>query len=649
MRAELCVYAGCAIGLLMLPGLPGRAQEAARYRMEGVVTEAGTQRPIAGATVQVLIESGRDLSEKLLSAKTDDSGKYAISVPIGHGAAWNLLPPAGYAPVKTYDVEPFATTVDQPVFRKDYQVRKGIAWPVIVRTDAAAPLPKTYVSGGQQQPGEYVSAYSVLEGTGRGVLTLFDIGGKFDLRCADEQRTLIAPEPMSVAAAKGFRTDQVKAVQPLASGAELRDAAGLTATVVGASVEVNGEQATLVIPVRVREALDRGVLVGRVVDGNDKAIGGATVRGIGGATVRAALHGGGSSATSEFIATTDATGAFRLYLPDLQTDFMVSLVVTAAGYGGLDTEPRKYDFAKSKEADIGEIKLAPAASIPIRIVGPNGEPLVGAILEPTGSYAMRAEIVRSGPDGLCTLKNLTPGVHAFAARFGSLASGGKVPVAAGDNELLVVKLAPPRPARSAEAEKRTPALAKGTAAPEWEIAVWTDGKPRRLADYRGQVVVLDFWGVWCGPCINSIPAMKQLHERFADKEVVFLGIHTAGTDMSLIQRLLKQQDWKATTGLDVGDDIVTGKTVQAFAVHGFPTVVVIDRQGKIAFNSGDVPENKEQFMKQMEQLVTELGFPWPLDEDVTKEELQARLIKLNVAMFSREIERALNSQPQRDN
>jgi len=165
----------------------------------------------------------------------------------------------------------------------------------------------------------------------------------------------------------------------------------------------------------------------------------------------------------------------------------------------------------------------------------------------------------------------------------------------------------------------------------------------RLTDYRGKVVVLDFWGVWCGPCINSIPAMKQLHDRYAERDVVFFGIHSAGTDMTLVKRLLKQQEWNAITGLDVGDDIVTGKTVQSFAIRGFPTVIIVDRQGKVAYNSGDIPADREKFMKEMERFVKEAGLPWPLDEGVTKEELQERLTKLNVVLFSREIDRALEA------
>ena len=142
-----------------------------------------------------------------------------------------------------------------------------------------------------------------------------------------------------------------------------------------------------------------------------------------------------------------------------------------------------------------------------------------------------------------------------------------------------------------------------------------------------------------------IPAAKQLHEHYKDKDVAFLAIHTAGTDLSLVNRLMKQQEWSVATGLDKGDDIVSGLTIQAFGVQGFPTIMVIDRQGKIAFNSGIEPENRESAIKEIETLAKSIGLPWPVDKDgdkdVEKDVLHDRLTKLQFAMFSREIDKAL--------
>jgi thiol-disulfide isomerase/thioredoxin len=66
----------------------------------------------------------------------------------------------------------------------------------------------------------------------------------------------------------------------------------------------------------------------------------------------------------------------------------------------------------------------------------------------------------------------------------------------------------------------------GQRAPEFrQIKAWKNGGPVRLEDLRGKVVVLDFWGYWCGPCLGSMPRLMALHDKYEDKGLVIIAVH----------------------------------------------------------------------------------------------------------------------------
>jgi thiol-disulfide isomerase/thioredoxin len=171
----------------------------------------------------------------------------------------------------------------------------------------------------------------------------------------------------------------------------------------------------------------------------------------------------------------------------------------------------------------------------------------------------------------------------------------------------------------------------------------SNGKQRRLAGYRGKVVLLDFWGIWCTPCIHAIPAMKQLHQRYQDDEVVFFSIHTGGSDMAMVKRMVKQYQWQTMVGLDVRTDIASGETTRRYAIQGYPTLIVIDRAGVVTFNSGDIPADRDAFMREMQERAAAIGLPWPIEKDATDEEVIERMTKLQAETWGRMIDQALKT------
>lgn len=68
-------------------------------------------------------------------------------------------------------------------------------------------------------------------------------------------------------------------------------------------------------------------------------------------------------------------------------------------------------------------------------------------------------------------------------------------------------------------------LALGGPAPDWKL-IDPVGRVHSLSDYRGKVVVLDFWATWCGPCIRAMPGLQKIHQQYLDRGVVVFGINT---------------------------------------------------------------------------------------------------------------------------
>jgi thiol-disulfide isomerase/thioredoxin len=108
-----------------------------------------------------------------------------------------------------------------------------------------------------------------------------------------------------------------------------------------------------------------------------------------------------------------------------------------------------------------------------------------------------------------------------------------------------------------------------------------DGEQVSLADYRGQVVVVNVWGSWCPPCRTEAPLLARLARQLEGRDVVFLGINTRDSDPS--QALAFERTF------DVPYDSVydpDGRALLAFSgtlpPSAIPSTVVVDGQGRVA-------------------------------------------------------------------
>ncbi len=137
----------------------------------------------------------------------------------------------------------------------------------------------------------------------------------------------------------------------------------------------------------------------------------------------------------------------------------------------------------------------------------------------------------------------------------------------------------------------------GKPAPDLQqIKAWKNGDPTTLADLRGRVVLLDFWGVWCGPCIRGMPALMDVHDDYANRGLVVVAVHDDSVDsLEELERKLepiREQHWNGRElpfliALDGGGPTrilgmeleVRGATTAAYGITKFPTLLLMDKQG----------------------------------------------------------------------
>ncbi len=153
----------------------------------------------------------------------------------------------------------------------------------------------------------------------------------------------------------------------------------------------------------------------------------------------------------------------------------------------------------------------------------------------------------------------------------------------------------------------------GKPAPELRgIVEWGYGEPTTLAALRGKIVILDFWGFWCGPCLAAMPKLMKIHDAFPDGDVVILAIHD-GTLQNLAQlqeRIDKprRESWDGRqfpfrVAIAGRQSQTEGAEVQAncqavadYGITAFPTTLLIDKQGNVvgALNIHDIDAARKQ-------------------------------------------------------
>lgn len=127
-----------------------------------------------------------------------------------------------------------------------------------------------------------------------------------------------------------------------------------------------------------------------------------------------------------------------------------------------------------------------------------------------------------------------------------------------------------------------------------------DGKTVHLSDYKGKVVLLDFWATTCGPCRLEMPWFENLQRTRKDKGFEVLGISVGEDTWAEVKPFLARM--KVNYRIVMGDDAVT----HAYGdVDAIPTTLLIDKQGKIAAVHVGVDSGPEDFAASVDTLLRE--------------------------------------------
>lgn len=142
-------------------------------------------------------------------------------------------------------------------------------------------------------------------------------------------------------------------------------------------------------------------------------------------------------------------------------------------------------------------------------------------------------------------------------------------------------------------------VTQAAAAPDFTLKS-LEGSNLRLAEQRGDIIVLNFWASWCGPCLQEMPALDALAAKYAP-----LGVQVWGVNVESDNRVA--QAYLQRTKVDfpiLFDD--QNEVSKAYQVQAMPTTVIIDKDGQIrALHRGYKPGYEQKYEEDIKRLLRE--------------------------------------------
>ncbi|MDE3131453.1 MAG: TlpA family protein disulfide reductase [Acidobacteriota bacterium] len=145
------------------------------------------------------------------------------------------------------------------------------------------------------------------------------------------------------------------------------------------------------------------------------------------------------------------------------------------------------------------------------------------------------------------------------------------------------------------------AAASGAAGPAPQFTLGTPaGVKESLSQFKGQVVMLNFWATWCGPCQQEMPLLDQMYKQYAPAGFTLLGI-SVDTDVAAVKKLLARKPVSFTVLVDPKN-----RVAGEYHVEEMPSTIIIDRKGDVRYvHRGYKPGDENEYQDLVRKLIQE--------------------------------------------
>jgi len=140
---------------------------------------------------------------------------------------------------------------------------------------------------------------------------------------------------------------------------------------------------------------------------------------------------------------------------------------------------------------------------------------------------------------------------------------------------------------------------EGQPAPDFALKSST-GENLRLSEYRGDVVMINFWATWCGPCRQEMPLLDELYSRYQRVGFSLLGVNI-DDDSRRAMRMIEELGVNFPVLFDARKEVS-----ELYAVDAMPVTVIVDREGTVRYvHHGYKPGYEDKYLDQIRSLLRE--------------------------------------------